>query len=129
MEFYTDALRFLEFSFNGATLLLAVLAFRLLSAEQKRTTSVRPDILTGLRLYRNFALLTSALMLIAGPVNIIVNSVFSPVRYTEFKQCRDKLDMLEVDPATDLNRTALLARDAHAECASLMSTLSSYFRE
>ena len=129
MDFYTDALRFLEFGFNGATLLLAILAFRLLSAEQRRDNSVRPDILQGLRLYRNFALITSTLMLISGPLNIVVNSVFSPVRYAEFRQCRDKLEMLEVDLAMDPTRTTLLARDAHAECASLMSTLSTYFKE
>ncbi len=124
---YSDALRFLEFGFNGATLLLAILAFRLLSAEQKRG-EVRPDNLQGLRLYRNFALLTSALMLISGPFNTVIAARYSPVRVAEFTQCRDAIALLEVDPELDPSQVLLVARQAHAECTSLMSTLALFFR-
>lgn len=127
-SFYSDALRFLEFGFNGATLLLAILAFRLLSAEQKRASDARPDNLQGLRLYRNFALLTSTLMLISGPLNTVVAARYSPVRAAEYVQCRDALDLLEQDAAVDPVQVLLNARQAHAECTSLMATLSLFFR-
>lgn len=127
-SFYSDALRFLEFGFNGATLLLAILAFRLLSAEQKRATAPRPDSLQGLRLYRNFALLTSALMLVSGPLNTVVAARYSPVRAAEFVQCREALDQLDVDTTIEPAQAFLLARQAHAECTSLMATLSLFFR-
>lgn len=126
-SFYSDALRFLEFGFNGATLLLAILAFRLLSAEQKRGDA-RPDNLQGLRLYRNFALLTSALMLVSGPLNTVIAARYAPVRVAEFTQCRDAIELLEVDPELDPSQVLLLARQAHAECTSLMSTLALFFR-
>lgn len=129
-SFYSDALRFLEFGFNGATLLLAILAFRLLSAEQRRASDARPDNLQGLRLYRNFALLTSTLMLISGPLNTVVAARYSPVRAAEYSQCRDALDRLDLDApsASDPAQTFLIARQARAECTSLISTVSLFFR-
>lgn len=126
--FYSDALRFLEFGFNGATLLLVILAFRLLRAEQQRTNAARPENQQGLRLYRNFAILTSALMLISGPLNTIVAARYSPVREAEFAQCRDALAQLDVEAGLAADQAFMLAREAHAECTSLITTLSLYFR-
>lgn len=125
---YSDALRFLEFGFNGATLLLAILAFRLLSAEQKRSAAPRPESLQGLRLYRNFALLTSTLMLVAGPLNTVVTARYSPVREAEYVQCREALDLLDIDTTIEPMQAMERARQAHAECTSLMSTLALFFR-